>query len=101
MRLSDVMNENSMSKSTRAADTEQSDREYIAQKQRRIKHLDSIKAKFSIDDIAIRGTVIYKSDAGYKRSVALTKSGNKIKCQNGDTIDSGDVVSTDASDWRK
>ena len=58
------------------------------------------KANFTIDDIAIGGTVIYKDGSDFKMSKASTKSGMRIKLANGKEISVGDVWSTDASDWK-
>jgi hypothetical protein len=56
---------------------------------------------YSEDDIAIGGTVIYKSGKGYKFSKAKSKSYDNVKLVNGDSIAMGAVVSTDFSDWKQ
>lgn len=58
-------------------------------------------AGFGIDDIAIGGTVIYKDGGSFKKAKAASKSGMRVKLDNGKEIHVGDVVSTDASDWAK
>lgn len=59
--------------------------------------------KFAMDDIAIGGTVIYKTLQGYYK---ISKARSKrdpftVLLQNGDTIQNNAIVSTDASDWSK
>lgn len=55
---------------------------------------------FAMDDIAIGGTVIYKTKDGYKMSKARSKGpAYKLQLANGDQIENAAVVSTDASDW--
>lgn len=58
-------------------------------------------ASFGIDDIAIGGTVIYKDGGSFKKAKAASKSGMRVKLDNGKEIHVGDVVSTDFSDWAK
>lgn len=57
------------------------------------------KPNFSVGDIAIGGTVIYKEGSGWRMSKAVSTSGMSIKLATGKTISVGDVWSTDASDW--
>lgn len=57
----------------------------------------------AMDDIAIGGTVIYKSihDKCYKMSKARQKNDSNLTVglQNGDTVQTMAIVSTDSSDW--
>lgn len=57
---------------------------------------------FSPDDISVGGTVIYidRSAKVYRLTKCRSKSnGNNIRLQDGSTVDTGDIVSTDSSDW--
>ena len=58
---------------------------------------------FGIDDIAIGGTVIYKTLHGksYKMSKAKRTERMNVYLANGDITHVGSVVSTDASEWKK
>ncbi len=58
-------------------------------------------ASFGIDDIAIGGTVIYKDGGSFKKAKAVSKSGMRVKLDNGREVHVGDIVSTDASDWSR
>ena len=61
----------------------------------------NVKEGFAMDDIAIGGSVIYKTLKGdIKMSTCRGKGpGLMVKLQNGDTIQNAAVLSTDASDW--
>lgn len=69
----------------------------------KVKMSDKITEGRAMDDIAIGGTVIYKSlhDKCYKMSKARKKNDSNltIGLQNGDTVQTKSIVSTDASDW--
>jgi len=55
--------------------------------------------KFSEEDIAIGGTVIYARDGKYRKSTAVAKRTLSVTCANGDQVPMHLIVSTDASDW--
>lgn len=73
------------------------------------KHPDYIKeevldeARFGMDDIAVGGTVIYKTLKGDHKMSKVRNKGNgfALHLQDGSTIQNHAVRSTDASDWNQ